>query len=63
MSQRFLHVPVWGYWLALPTPFLAFVLWWLAREGQRRSIDQMQGLKRFVQEVFADVLHSVDEDR
>lgn len=47
-SQQIVGAFAWGWWAALPTPFLALVLWLLAQEGKRRSKQEMQVLKSFV---------------
>lgn len=51
-SQQIVGAFPWGWWLALPTPFLALVLWLLAQEGKRRSKDQMRALKQFVDQAL-----------
>jgi hypothetical protein len=47
-SQQVVGTFAWGWWVALPTPFLALVLWLLAQEGKRRSKGSMRTLKEFV---------------
>lgn len=51
-SQQIVGAFEWGWWMALPTPFLALVLWLLAQEGKRRSKDEMRIMKTFVDEAL-----------
>lgn len=51
-SQQVVGAFAWGWWMALPTPFLALVLWGLAQEGKRRAKDQMRLLKHFVDDAL-----------
>ena len=51
-SQQIVGAFTWGWWLALPTPFLALFLWLLAQEGKRRSREEMHRLKAFVDEAL-----------
>lgn len=48
VSQQIVGSFAWGWWVALPTPFLALGLWILAQEGKRRARDEMRLLKHFV---------------
>jgi hypothetical protein len=47
-SQQVVGAFAWGWWVALPTPFLALTLWLMAQEGKRRAQDDMLDLKHFV---------------
>lgn len=51
-SQQIVGAAPWGWWVALPTPFLAVVLWLLAQEGKRRSRDEMRLLNDFVDQAL-----------
>ncbi|MEX1132510.1 MAG: hypothetical protein WEC15_04725 [Flavobacteriales bacterium] len=51
-SQQVVGAFAWGWWVALPTPFLAVVLWLVAQEGQRRSKAEMGLLKHFVDDAL-----------
>lgn len=51
-SQQIVGAFAWGWWAALPTPFLALVLWLLAQEGKRRAKDEMRALKVFVDDAL-----------
>ncbi len=51
-SQQVVGTFAWGWWMALPTPFLALVLWLLAQEGKRRSKGEMGLLKHFVDDAL-----------
>lgn len=51
-SQQVVGAFAWGWWVALPTPMLALVLWLVAQEGKRRSKDEMGQLKHFVDDAL-----------
>ena len=51
-SQQVAGAEAWGWWVALPTPLLALVLWLLAQEGKRRSKEEMHVLKHFVDDAL-----------
>jgi hypothetical protein len=48
VGQQVVGATPWGYWLVAPTPFLALVLWALARIGRNRARAQSRMLKGFV---------------
>jgi hypothetical protein len=48
VSQQVVGAFAWGWWVALPTPLLALVIWLMSQEGKRRAQDDMLALKHFV---------------
>jgi len=51
-SQQVVGAFAWGWWVALPTPFLAVALWLMAQEGKRRSKSEMGLLKHIVDDAL-----------
>jgi len=61
-SQQVVGAFAWGWWVALPTPFLAVALWLVAQEGKRRSKVEMSLLKHFVDDSLGCDCFAVAEE-